>query len=73
MMTIDQTIERLQELRSIAPEGGETAVVIRDYENDYETAVLELMPVVVKCTHDDIPVSWQNRDENNTHQVVRVF
>lgn len=73
MITIDKTIERLQELRRIAPQGGETAVVIKDFENDYETAVFELMPVVVKCTHDDIPVVWENRDENNTHQVVRVF
>lgn len=73
MMTIDQTIERLLELRGIAPEGGETPVVIRDVDNDYETAVIELMPVVVKSTSDDIPVVWQNRSENNTHQVVRVF
>lgn len=74
MMTIDQMIERLQELREIAPEGGDTPVVIRDVEHIYEQACAELLPVVVHMTDDDgTPVNWENRFDKNTHKVVRVF
>jgi len=74
MTTIDQMIVRLQELRAIAPEGGETPVVIRDLGNMYEQACADLMPVVTYMTGDDgVPVNWENRAEGNTDQVVRVF
>ncbi len=74
MTTIDQMIERLQELRELAPEGGETPMVIRDLGNIYEQACADLMPVTVYMTGEGgVPVNWENRDEGNTHQVVRVF
>lgn len=72
-MTIDQMIQRLQELREIAPDGGNTAVVVRDMENTYEQACADLMPVVVSVTNEDSPVCWENRDDGNDTQVVRVF
>jgi hypothetical protein len=74
MTTIDQMIERLQELRALAPEGGETPVVIRDLGNIYEQSCADLMPVVVYMTGEGgMPVNWENRAQGNTHQVVRVF
>ncbi len=74
MITIDQMIERLQELRGIAPEGGETPVVVRDVGHIYEQACAELMPVVPNMADEEgSPVNWENRFDKNTHQVVRVF
>jgi len=73
MITIDQMIERLQELREIAADGGETPVVVRDVANIYEQACAELMPVNVYMSNDGIPVNWQNMPDGNTMQAVRVF
>jgi len=74
VITIDQMIERLQELRGIATEGGETPVVVRDVGHIYEQAYAELMPVVPNMADEDgSPVNWENRFDKNTHQVVRVF
>lgn len=74
MITIDQMIERLRDLREIATEGGETPVVVRDVANIYEQACAELMPVNVYMSNDDgIPVNWQNMPDGNTTQAVRIF
>jgi hypothetical protein len=74
MITIDQMIERLQDLRAVAADGGETPVVVRDVANIYEQACAELMLVNVYVTNDDgIPVNWQNMPDGNTTQAVRVF
>ena len=74
MITIDQMIERLQDLRAVAADGGETPVVVRDVANIYEQACAELMPVNVYMANDDgIPVNWQNMPDGNTSQAVRVF
>lgn len=73
MTTIDQMIERLKELRELAPEGGETPVVIRDLARIYEQACADLLPVVPCDSDADGPVNWENKPDGNTHQVVRVF
>lgn len=46
-------IERLQDLRAVAMDGGETPVVVRDVANIYEQACAELMPVNVYMANDD--------------------
>jgi hypothetical protein len=74
MITIDQMIERLKELRTVAVNGGETPVVVRDVANIYEQACAELMPVNVYVTNDDgTPVNWQNMPDGNKTQAVRFF
>ncbi len=73
-MTIDEMIDRLIELRDVVPEGGSTPVVIRDIGDLYERAMADVMSVVIRANDDDdVPSVWENKDNGNTHKVIRVF
>jgi hypothetical protein len=82
MYTIDSMIQRLQELREIAPDGGNTPVVVHesgDAESYLEPAAIDLQcaKIATLDTRTETPsvVNWYvSRDESqNTCQVVRVF
>jgi hypothetical protein len=71
MYTIDEFIERLEQLRDVAANGGETPVAVVNGVDDLEPAGVEL----VFATPDDTSnaISWIVRYKLNTTQVVRVF
>jgi hypothetical protein len=74
MITIDQMIKRLQDLRGIAPRGGDTPVVISDFEHVYESAAADLMAATVHLRNKHgQPVTWENRISGNDLTVVRIF
>jgi len=69
-------IERLQELKSVAKDGGETPVVINisDHESDMEEIAADLVPVIVRCNaKTGFAMTWRTIDNGNTDQVVRMF
>ena len=73
-MTIDEMIDRLIEFRDALPEGGATHVVITDFERAFETAMLNVMGVVITLQDENgVPCRWEQHKTENTHKVVRVF
>ncbi len=68
-MTIDELIERLNDLKAIAKHGGETQVAV-DLDTDYgqlEFCVVELQPCVQVGKG-----LWQVTDNTNDTEVVRI-
>jgi hypothetical protein len=70
MYTIDEFIERLKELRSILPEGGQTPVVIETHDHDrfFENVGVEIQNVVQIADG-----SWATLAVGNKEQVCKVF
>lgn len=79
MYTIDSMIERLQQLREIAPDGGKTPIAVHETDVDsyLEPAAIELQAakVATVSTKNGDVINWLiSRDESqNTCQVVKVF
>jgi len=77
MYTIDTMIERLQELREIAQEGGNTPVVVHegDSDSELEPAAIELQPAMPSGTSaaTGSVVTWFISASANTCQVAKVF
>jgi hypothetical protein len=67
--TIDELIERLQQLRDIATAGGETWVLMQAGRH-LEHIGIELQNATP--THDESE-KWTVKHKHNTEQVVRVF
>ncbi len=69
MYTIDTFIERLKQLRSILPDGGQTPVVIETHDGRFfETAAVETQKVFQVT-----PELWVTRSDGNDKQVCKVF
>ena len=74
MYTIDEFIQRLKDLREIAPDGGATPVVINDGGCDsFEVAAVELQPARISTTDSGIRMVWKTYSSDNTHQVVKIY
>jgi hypothetical protein len=77
MYTIDELIQRLQELRTVAKQGGETPVVINesDSESEMENIACELQKarVITTSAVTGKPVGWIVSRVSNDCEVVRVF
>ena len=75
--TIDELIERLQQLREIAKDGGETPVVIHegDSESGLEHVACDLQKARVSTTSAATgrPLTWIVSRVSNDCEVVRVF
>lgn len=70
MYTVDEFIERLQELKAILPRGGKTPMVIEsvDFDGYFEPAAAEIQNVVPHDVNE-----WRTLSNGNTEQVLRVF
>jgi hypothetical protein len=69
MYTIDTFIERLKQLRSILPDGGQTPVVIETHDGSFfETVAVEAQDVFQVT-----PELWVTRSDGNDKQVCKVF
>ena len=74
MYTIDECIERLEQLRDIAPRGGQAWVLIQAGRH-LEHIGIELQNATPmddsRC--DDGSRKWTVKHKHNTEQIVRVF
>lgn len=74
MYTIDEFIQRLKDLREIAPDGGATPVAISDGDCDsFEVAEVELQPVRISTIDSGIRMVWKTYPSDNTHQVAKIY
>jgi hypothetical protein len=77
MYTLDEFIELLQELRTVAVAGGKTPVVNHrgDSESELEHAACDLLKARVSTTSAATgnPVTWIISRVSNDCEVVRVF
>lgn len=76
MYTLDEYIERLQQLREIAKEGGQTPVTVYDGEQCCNEAAVELQNVLAPMSyHSDRKLMWAIPDGTSpgTHEVIKVF
>jgi hypothetical protein len=69
MYTVDEFIERLQELRNLAKDGGKTWVLMQAGRH-LEHIGIELQNATPM---DDESGKWTVKHKHNTEQVVRVF
>lgn len=75
MYTLDQFIQRLQELREIADQGGETPVAVPARNKDdwtFEVAAVEIQNTM-SAEQGPIGLVWNVKPNGNTNQVISVF
>jgi hypothetical protein len=75
MYTIDEFIERLQELRMFAKAGGKTPVAIDDTSLCYSNlrpANAGLIPATERMQKGEL-AGWNSSLSSNTTEIVRVF
>ena len=77
MYTIDTMMERLQSLKEIAVDGGDTPIVINegDSESDLEHVACDLQKakVITTSAATGKPVNWIVSRVKNDCEVVRVY
>lgn len=75
MYTLDQFIQRLQDLREIADQGGETPVAVPARNNDewtFEVAAVEIQNTMEPEQGPD-GIVWNVKPKGNTNQVISVI
>ena len=75
MYTLDQFIERLQQLREIADQGGDTPVAVparNDHDWEFEIAAVEIQNTMKPQDGPNGKV-WTTKDKGNTSQVISII